>query len=56
MDWAKKNGLKYKLESFPEILSACWASANSATNIRNGFKTTGLWPLNSNWISENKKK
>ena len=55
-EWLKKNGLNLKIENFPEILSPAWSQANSANNLRSGFRTTGIWPLNLNWVSENKLK
>lgn len=54
--WTRRNGLNMKLEHFPEILSACWGNAHSSNNIRSGFRSTGLWPLNLNWLAENKRK
>jgi len=53
-NWFKKNGLHLKIENFPEILSPAWAQANSENNIRSGFRSPGIWPLNLNWVSENK--
>jgi len=55
-EWLKKNGLNLKVENFPEILSPAWSQANSANNLRNCFRATGIWPLNLNWVSENKLK
>ena len=54
--WKKQNGLNFQIQNFPEVLSPAWESANSSTSIKNGFRTTGLWPLNLNWINENKSK
>ena len=55
-EWIKKHGLNFKLNDFPQILHQAWSNANSSSIIRNGFKATGLWPLNLNWIQENKDK
>jgi len=54
--WKTKNGLNFQLHNFPEVLSAAWENANSCLTIKNGFRTTGLWPLNINWLKENKSK
>ena len=56
MNWMKDNGLSLKLENFREILSPAWEAANSSITIKNGFRSAGLWPLNKNWVYDNKDK
>ena len=55
-NWLKVNGLNMKLTHFPEILAKGWGKSNSISNIKSGFRATGLWPLNLNWVAENKFK
>ena len=55
-DWVKEYRVNFRLDDFPRVLAACWASANSSANIRSGFMTIGLWPLNLRWLEENENK
>jgi len=55
-EWLKNHRLKVNRVDYPEILYKPWSDANSSSNIRNGFRSTGVWPLNINWARENKDK
>jgi len=56
VQWKRENGLNFQLHNFPQVLSSAWEKANSSLNIKNGFKATGIWPLNPDWLQENKSK
>jgi len=42
-NWKRKN----------EKFYPAWETANSSLNIKNGLRSTGLWPLNPNWAKDN---
>jgi len=45
-----------RLNDLPLIIEEPWHCANTQKNIKAGFKVTGIWPLNPNWIEENQDK
>ena len=49
----KKNGLLTKLDDFTKIAANPWEQAHSASNIKNSFQKSGIWPLDVQWTSHN---
>lgn len=53
--WKRKNGLEIKIDNFPEVLEKAWDESHSKSNIKAGFTKSGIYPLNKNWVKENKQ-
>jgi hypothetical protein len=52
-EWKIKYSAKVTIDHLPQILASSWDSAASRSNVRAGFKKTGVWPLNLSWVNEN---
>jgi len=52
-DYIRINGPKVGLESLTKILETPWHAANNPFNIMAGFKKTGIYPLNLQWLEHN---
>ena len=50
----KSPHIKLTIDDLPKILGACWDRAFTSSNIKAGFRKTGIHPLNDNWVEENK--
>ena len=53
-DWRLKTKQRLTIDDLPTILGDCWDSAFTNSNIKSGFRKTGIFPLNENWVEENK--
>ncbi len=52
-EWKISKHPKITIDDLPTILSSGWDSSLTTTNIKSGFRKTGVWPLNMGWVQEN---